>query len=539
MGSIKRVERMLARGQVRGLCGALGDRNVLVRRRAAQALGELGQPEGVPCLSQALSRDNDQYVVRWAVKSLGAIGGTEAIQALALGMFSTRQQTVRQAGQVLAEMDDPLAQAAITLRDILTQNDWTALQEQSGHEVRRMLSVILRSEQYRAWPSAKRKQVLNFAVGMGETPPDTTRHDLAQMGLFVSGVHTVGDLVRSLGQRSPEVRIAAAEKLATSAQHWVVSPLYRRFRREARPGGEQQVAVAYARALDQLGDSRAVEFYKSQLYQGGGPRATESARRLAEMGTPAAIRALFWFVAQPPPPPAYRNVTVVLSALESTGPAAAAALGPLTEHGSVSVRRLLVDVIERSGSSEAIPTLAALCLDGDSDVQRSALDAMAGLDSAEAAAQLMALANQVPRMWVVRSLATMTHPEAVGSLRALAPEATTLRGVLLEDNRQPLPRALVQLVEERYFGDESGWGWQAISARAKTDAEGTFALTVIGGDDLAHAHLKVTTLPHQAGVDSETFLAELPLAKGRFHYVETRIDRFFGRLVAQVEQVDS
>jgi HEAT repeat protein len=538
MGSIKRVERMLARGQVQGLCRALHDRNALVRRRAAQALGEMGQPEGVPCLHRALSRDSDQYVVRWSIEALAAIGGTEAVEALALGMFSTRRQIVSRAGQALAEMDDPLAQVAITLRDILTQNDWGALREQSGYEVRRMLGVILRSEQYQGWPSAKRKQVLNFAVGMGETPPDTTRRDLAQMGVFVSGVHTVGDLVRSLGQRSPEVRIAAAGKLATGEQRWVVGPLYRRFRREARPGGEQQVAVAYARALDQLGDTRAVGFYKSQLYQAEGPRAAEAARRLAEIGTPAAIQTLFRFVAQPPPPPAYRNVAVVLSALESTGPAATAALSPLAEHDSAAVRRLLVDVIERSGSPEAIPMLAKLCLDGDPDVQRSALDALAGLDSGEAARQLLALADEVPRMWVVRSLATMTHPEAVGSLRALAPEATTLRGVLLEDNRQPHPRALVQLVEERYFGTEAGWSWQAISARAKTDAEGMFALTVIGGDNLAQAHLKVTTLPHQAGVDSETFLAKLPLSKGRFHYVETRIDRFFGRLVAHVEQVE-
>jgi HEAT repeat protein len=538
MGSVKQVEWMLARGQVRGLCRALGDRNVRVRRRAAQALGELAQPEGVPCLSQALNRDTDQYVKRWSIEALAAIGGIEAVEALALGMFSTKRQIVSLAGQALAEMDDPLARAAVTLRDILTQNDWGALREQSGHEARRMLGVILRSEQYQGWPSAKRKQVLDFAVGMGETPPDTTRRDLARMGLFVSGVHTVGDLVRSLGQRSPEVRIAAAGKLATGGQRWVVGPLYRHFRREALPGGEQQVAVACARALDQLGDSRAIGFYKNQLYQAEGPRATEAARRLAEIGTPAAIQTLFWFVAQPPPPRAYRNVAVVLSALENTGPAAAAALSPLTKHASATVRRLLVDVIERSGSPEAIPVLAELCLDGDPDVQRSALDALAELDSAEAAGQLLALADRVPRMWVVRSLATMTHPEAVGSLRALAPDATTLRGVLLEDNRQPLARALVQLVEERYFGNEAGWGWQAISARAKTDAEGAFALTVIGGDNLAQAHLKVTTLPHQAGVDSETFLTELPLSKGRFHYVETRIDRFFGRLVTHVEQVD-
>jgi HEAT repeat protein len=539
MGSIRRVERMLARGQVRGLCRALSDRNVLVRRRAAQALGELAGPEGVPCLSRVLRWEGDQYVVRWAIEALRAIGGTEAIEALALGMFSASQQTARQAEQTLSEMDDPLAKVAITLKDILTRNDWAALREQSGHEVRRTLSVILRSEQYQDWPSAKRKQVLNFAVGMGETPPNTTRRDLARMGLFVSGVHTVGDLVRSLGQRSPEVRIAAAEKLATGDQRWVVGPLYRRFRRETRPGGEGQVAVAYARALDQLGDSRAVGFYKNQLYQAEGPRATEAARRLAEMGTPAAIQALFWFVAQPPPPPAYRNVTVVLSALESTGPATIAALAPLIEHNSTRVRRLLVDVIERGGSQEAISALAKLCLDDDEDVQRSALDALAGLDSAEAAEQLLALADEVPHSWVVRSLATMTHPVAVGSLRALAPEATTLRGVLLEDDRRPLPRALVQLVEERYFGAESGWGWQAISARAKTDAEGTFALTAIGGNDLSQAHLKVTTLPQQMGVDSETFIAELPLTKGRFHYVETRIDRFFGRLVTQVEQVES
>jgi HEAT repeat protein len=62
MPSIKQVEQMLEKGDVRSLSRALRDSNALIRRRAAQALGELARPEGVPALARALQKDKDQYV---------------------------------------------------------------------------------------------------------------------------------------------------------------------------------------------------------------------------------------------------------------------------------------------------------------------------------------------------------------------------------------------------------------------------------------------------------------------------------------------
>ncbi|HEC23149.1 MAG TPA: hypothetical protein ENI95_09545 [Chloroflexi bacterium] len=534
MSPVKRVERLLARKDVRGLCRALRSRDVLVRRRAAQALGELGNPAGVPCLTRAL-KDGDQYVVRWAVDSLRAIGDRSAVEALILAMFGSGRQLARLAAQALSGMNDPGAQQAVRLRDILLRNDWEALRrmgEEGGHA----LSLVLRSEQYRAWPSAKCRHVLEAALRLGVTPPPQHRRELSAMGVFVSGVHTVGDLLKGLGHRSPEVRIAAAEKLAESGQKWVTGPLYRRFRREVSAGGEQKVAIAFARALDRLGDDRAIACYRELLHHPESQRVAGAARALAGIGTPSAIKTLFWFAAQPPPPPAYRNVPVVLSALESAGPAAFEALRDLAGHESAQVRRLLIEVILRSGHPEAARLLARMARDEDDpDVQRTALDGLATLNTAQAADLLFELAEDVPRGWVIRSLAAITHPVGVRHLRTLAPDATTLEGIVREGDGRPLAGGLIQVVREQFFGEEAGWGWQAISARAETDSEGAFALTVLAGDPEAALRLKLVIPARQSGEESEVFTAPLELAAGQENRVEVRIDRFFSRLLLSVE----
>ncbi len=318
MTPTRKVERLLAQGNVRRLCRLLRRGDPLVRRRAAQALGELGHPEAVPCLAQALRRDADQYVQRWVIEALRKIGSPDAIDALVEAVFSRRVQVSRLAELALSVIPARQAVEVLKLKEALTRNDWEALGA-IGPEAQRALAIILRSEQYAGWPSAKSQRVLRIAVEIGVTLPSRFRHELAEMGLYVSGVHTLGDLLRGLHHRNPQVKIAAAERLARTgrSRRWLLWLLYRSFRRETQASGDRRVAAAYGRALDQLDDPRAVEFCKERLYAAGGQPAAEAAYLLAEMGTASAIEALFWFAAEPPPPPSYRNVPLAMSALES------------------------------------------------------------------------------------------------------------------------------------------------------------------------------------------------------------------------------
>lgn len=528
MSPVRRVEILLKRRNVRGLCRALHHRNVLIRRRAAQALGELAEPAAVPCLERLLHIASDDYVIRRAIRSLAIIGGPPAIDALTDAAFSSSQQIASLAARALAEMPDPQAAAALKLKEMLFRNDWDALVT-IGEQARRPLSVILQSEQYAAWPSGKRKQVLTIATKLG-VKPTRQSGEMLNMGLFVSGVHTVGDLIRGLGHRNPEVRIAAAQKLALSGQPWTTGPLYRRFHRELRAGGDRSVAIAIACALAQLDDERALAHYKDRLHHAEGAQAADAARALADIGTPDAVRTLFWFAASPPPPPAYRNVPMTLSALQSVGPAALDVLRPYFEHEEASIRRLMIEVSTRCGHPDIVTLLSKLARDDDPEVQHAALDAIADLNTAEAAQALLTLADDAPRRWVARALASITHPDGPKHLRTLVPDVTTLHGTLVEDDRRPLAGAHVQIVKEHFFGDQAGWGWQAVSARARTAQDGTFALVLLTTDEDARLRLKVTIPSRRDGTQGETFFVDFQLAFGKINHLKTRIDRFFNRL---------
>ncbi|HQE19702.1 MAG TPA: HEAT repeat domain-containing protein, partial [Aggregatilineales bacterium] len=116
MKGSRRIERLVKKGNVRGLCRLLRHRNALIRRQAAQALGQLGHADAVPFLLRAARRDPDQYVRRWSIQSLEAIATDPAVDALTEVMFSTRVEDARAATQSLRQLASPQAAAALRLR---------------------------------------------------------------------------------------------------------------------------------------------------------------------------------------------------------------------------------------------------------------------------------------------------------------------------------------------------------------------------------------------------------------------------------------
>lgn len=536
MSATRKVERMLAARNVRGLGRALRDRNTVVRRRAAQALGELRDPAGVPFLQRAMLKDSDEFVRQWALDALRGIGGAAAEDALIAGLFGTDRTMATLAAQALTGLGSVQAITAVSVRDLATRNDWAGLQR-LGEEARRALSILLSSDLYATWPSAKRNEVLNLAVRLGATPPTRYRRELAAGGMFVSGVHTIGDLVNGLQHRSPAVRISAAKRLGDAGKKWTTRPLYYLFQRENRPGGDRTVAIAFARAMARLGDLRAVNHYRQRLYTSEG-KPGEAARALVEIAMRETMEILFWFVAAPPPPPAYRNVPAILSALEGASADAINQLTHLLDHEQPNVRRLMIEIVARSRHPEAVMLLSPLATDPDQEVQHAALDALSELNSAEAVEALYALRDDAPRRWIARALAVITHPSAPERLREIDPSATTLHGRVL-DNRQALQGARVQVVQQR-IADKTGEAmWQAISARAEADDQGAFALTVFGALPEAPMQIKVTTPVKPNGKGSEVFTAQLSLSTGKAHQVEARIDRFFERLMLDIFPIEA
>lgn len=538
MQSSKRVQRLLAKGNTRGLCRLLRGQNALARRQAAQALGSLADPAAVPCLLRAVREDQDQYVRRWSIQSLEAIGTDGAVDALTEAMFSLHPQEARMAEQSLRRLSSPQARAALQVADVLLQHDWDAL-GRLGEAQKRTLAAVLRSEQYASWPSARRRRVLETAVELDVTPPDEVSGQLADMGLYVSGVHSIVDLLAGLFHRSPEVRTSAAERLGDSEQAWTTPILYLRYRREMRSGDDPRVAAALARALDRLGDPRPIERLRLTLEEIGGQQAADAAYLLASIGTPTAIQALFDYASNPPAPPAYRNVPLALSALQRTGAAAVEVLAPRAGDESPEVRRLMVDVIARSSHAERFERLVALARDADPSVQRAALDALARDNSPRAAEALFELDGVAPREVLVEVMSTMTDPAGARYLHQLAPGATIITGQALDDDRTPLNAAQVQILEERHLSGDDTWHWQAVSPRADTDAEGGFTVALPGWSGDSRLRLKLVIPARRAGLSAETHVAALPLECGATNRVRVHIDRFFDRLAVDVEPIST
>lgn len=524
MGNPERIEQLTRQGNVRGLCRALHHRNVAVRRAAARALGELGNAAGVPCLRRAL-KDSDPYVRQQVVEALRKIGNEGAVEALVEVAFGRQADVAALAAQALANLETPQAQAAHRLRDVLTRSAFDEI-EALGEAAQRPLAAVLRSEQFATWPAAKRRAVLAAAVHMGVKPPTAVAAELAEMGLYVSGLHTVGDLLRGLHHRNPMVRIAAAERLAAGNWRWAIWLLRWRFWRERGPKGDPRVATALARLLEHLGDPRGVLYYQAQLEKTEDHRAAQA---LAEIGTAGAIEALFNFAASS------SKYGLAVNALASIGSSVVDVLRPLITHESARTRRLMVDIIANSAHPAKVQLLAEMCCDTASEVQQAAFGALAALNSAEAAQALERLAGDQPQGLAVYALAAITHPTGPHYLRRHVPHATALFGTLCDSNHQPLRRAYVQVLREHSESDVSSGGWQAASPRAETDLEGRFALALLGLNEASALRLKVTLPPVQSGQLAETFEADLTLAVGQANYVQVRVDRLFERLVVTVE----
>lgn len=532
MTPTQKIEQMLAARNVNGLARAVGDRNVVVSRRAAQALGELRDPAGIPAVAKALLKTKDEFVKQYCIEALRLIGSEAAVDALSAALFSMDRRVSSLAQQALLSIGGAGADA-VAVREALTKNDWRALNAM-GHAALNPLNVLLTSDLYGSWPSGKRTEVLNYAVKLGATPPARYRRELAQAGIFVSGVHSIADLLLGLRNRNAPIRVAAAETLGKAGKAWTARPMYRRFKREIGKDGDRGVAVAIARSMAQLGDMRAINEFRQQLVATDGRVAAEAARSLADIGLRETIAALFWFVASPPPPPGYRNVPVVLSALEAAGANAVENLRDLLTHEKANVRRLMIDIIARSGHQERVALFSEMARDGNQEVQRAALDALAHMNTQEAADALFDLADSVERDWVMRALAVITHPAGPKRLRELNANTTVIYGTVTDD-RVPVAKARVQFLQEQMSETAIEHVWRPISARAETDASGAFTVAVFGLDSVRIVQMRVTMINKTNAIITHT--ADLSLSAGRVHAVKANLDRFFSRLMVEVEVI--
>ncbi len=529
--SLRAVEKYTNKRNIRGLCRLLSHKDATVRRKAVMALGQLGEADGVPCLKKSLM-DADGIVLQYTINALWAIGTVEAIEVLTLTLFSSDRKRSSFAHHALANSHTQLSKAVCRVYDIIHSSDWQALETLTDESEKQALRLVLRSDKYVTWPSAKRKELLRRVLGLGIRPEHQSR-ELAGMGLFVGGIHSIFDVLRGIYSQKDDVRIGAATRLADTNQRWARNILFRRFQREARRHNNREVTLAFADALLRLGDTGPITYYDRRLGAKTHKVAKHAAQMLSDIGSPKAIRAMARFVLEETSGDSGSNVPMVLDELEKHGHTAVEELTSAIEHPSRLVRLLFADLLGRSIHPQSIEILVRLAQDDDRQIQQSALDALAAQNSQAAADALLALYETSEKRLIARALASMTVEPAIQYLKQLVPQTTTVQGQVLGESLEPLAGAVVQVVEQRQEEGQMAPSWHVLSARGKTDSEGTFYLSVLlnPGDEL-DIHLKVTA------PDTGAFTGEIPLTPGEAHQFRVRLDLFFKQLYVRRLQAE-
>lgn len=85
----------------------LNDSNSWVREAAAEALGDIGDPQAITPLTNVLKYDDDNHVRFWAVYALGEIGDLGIVDPLIQALDDSDSQVRSEAVAVLENISEP------------------------------------------------------------------------------------------------------------------------------------------------------------------------------------------------------------------------------------------------------------------------------------------------------------------------------------------------------------------------------------------------------------------------------------------------
>jgi HEAT repeat protein len=308
---------------VPALIGALGDEYARVRWAAAEALGEIGDPQAVLDLIGAL-RDEDAEVRRAAAEALGEIGDPQAVLDLNRALGDKDARVRRAAAWALGKIGTPAVLALIeALRDALIG----ALRDDEDADVR----------QAAAWAlgSIGDPQAVPALIGaLGDEDERVSWAAAEALGKI--GTPAVLALIGALRDEDVEVRRAAAEALGEIGDPQAVLDLNRALRDE-----DAEVRRAAAWALGEIGDPQAVLDLNRALGDEDALVRRAAAEALRKIGTPAV-------------------------------PALIGALGD----EDVEVRWAAAEALGKTGDPQAVPALIGALGDEDALVRWAAAEAL-------------------------------------------------------------------------------------------------------------------------------------------------------------------
>jgi cyclophilin family peptidyl-prolyl cis-trans isomerase/HEAT repeat protein len=336
----------------------------LVRRRAALALGRLGDARGVRNLVPLL-RDPDASVAATAAFALGQLGDTASVAPLAAALRDPRAGVAAEAAYALGKLASPAA--AVTRRALLPRADPSAVPEPVG-------SALLAA--WRSRRPADLEPLLRWT-----TAPDpevrwraayalTRRPDPRATPALRALASDADARVRAVAVRGLTAPLADSSGVGAAA----VLPLLAR----ALDDPDYAVRVNAARALGSYHDPAAAAALRAAVASGRPHLRVAAMESLGRIGRPAASTAgLLREIASREAEQVFLRQT----ALEALARVDSAAAAPVAAGLAADPRWRLRASAARALAAAAgplDPTLSRLVADADGRVSAAALDAALG-----------------------------------------------------------------------------------------------------------------------------------------------------------------
>ncbi len=374
---------------VEALITVLRDEHREVRRSAAAALVELGQPAVQPLI--AALEDADWDVRQTAAEALGEIGDLRALEPLNLALRDAHSDVRRTAARALVKLGEPALETLITaLRD--TNSNLRALSAEALGRLGDPRAVRPLTNALRDYNSEVRQMATQALVRLGQP--------------------AVVPLILALEDEDHLVRRAAANVLGAIGDPRAVDRLI-----DALRDKDPDVRRAIANALDEIGDPRALEPFIAALEDDDRIVRREAAWALGQLGNPSAVEPLIAALQDED-----RGVRQAASgALVKMGQPVIETLCAALGDANAAVRWAITGVLGQLGDSSTIDPLIALLQDRDHVVRRAAATSLGKVGDARAVEPLIAALSDSEngvRWAAALALSDLADPRAVEPLIA-------------------------------------------------------------------------------------------------------------------------
>ncbi len=360
------VAKLAAKRKTKGLLRALHHHDSTIRRRAAEALGTLGDQRAVEPLIAALA-DRSGPVTVEAARALGRLGDRRATEPLLAALRKPEPQTH---GGWNGDRRVASAEALGSIGDPRSVDALVACLDEDSAVRTRALAALDELDWQPEGPAAE----VSYCVA---------RQD-HQRCMDLDGA-AVQPLLGVLGRRAPRDRRFAAEVLAEIGGAQAVDPLIEALGRAHEPGLRSTIIDA----LGEIGDARAVEPLVECL-----DRTPAAAAEALERVGPPAIELLVtslgdkrrraaaaeildhlgWQASSTRDHVAYRIAKNDVDGCIEIGPDAVPPLLSVLERGSGRDTTFAAEVLAEIGGAEALGTLIAA---GTGPAAAAALDEIA------------------------------------------------------------------------------------------------------------------------------------------------------------------